>query len=101
MTAAVEKGNQQQLQKVDAVRVAMFIHSQAQQQKWRLHVEQTSLDSASLIIQREICFVFTYCCEVFLKWAKIYFSFWRSRYRTAKQTRNRVQLLVRKQTNLI
>lgn len=36
---AVEKGKQQQQQKVDAVRVAMFIHSQAHQQKWRLHVE--------------------------------------------------------------
>lgn len=35
---AVEKGKQQQ-QKVYSVRVAMFIHSQAHQQKWRLHVE--------------------------------------------------------------
>ncbi len=35
---AVEKRKQQE-QKVNAVRVAMFIHSQAQQQKWRLRVE--------------------------------------------------------------
>lgn len=63
------------------------------------NLEQTSLESTSQIIQRQMCFVFTYCCEVFLKWAKIYFSFWRSRYRTVKQMRNRVQLLVGMQTN--
>lgn len=49
--SAVEKGKQQQ-QKVDAVRVAMFIHSQAQQQKWRIHVtlEYTIIICPSIII---------------------------------------------------
>lgn len=91
----VEKRKQQ---RVNAVRVAIFIHSQAQQQKWRMHEEYTSFECIHPLILQCHCIAFTYCCGVFSKWKRISFSFRKSRYRRAKQTRSRVQLLVRKIT---
>lgn len=88
------------------VRVAVFIGDQntepsPQEKKWRVWMAVDKQDDW----RRQLLFrteknsdIFTYCSEFFLKLVMLSFSFWKSRYRTVKQTRNHVlPLLTNKQ----